>query len=54
YATYELTNFATLRNWTLHVTLIDILYGAVATGLVAAVVTLLTVRVAGILGLFAS
>lgn len=53
YATYELTNFATLRNWTLHITLIDILYGAIATGLVAAIVTLLTVRVAGLLGLSA-
>jgi uncharacterized membrane protein len=38
YATYELTNFATLRNWTLQITIIDIVYGAVASGLVSAVV----------------
>lgn len=36
YATYELTNFATLRNWTLQITVVDIAYGAVASGLVAA------------------
>jgi uncharacterized membrane protein len=37
YATYDLTNFATLRNWTLQLTLLDIAYGAIVTGLVAAV-----------------
>lgn len=36
YATYDLTNFATLRNWTLQITLIDIVYGAVVSGLAAA------------------
>lgn len=36
YATYDLTNFATLRDWTLQITLIDIAYGAVASGLAAA------------------
>jgi uncharacterized membrane protein len=36
YATYDLTNFATLRNWTLQITLIDIFYGAVATALASA------------------
>lgn len=50
YATYELTNFATLRNWTLQITLIDIAYGAVASGIVATAVTLLTPRVASLLG----
>ena len=30
YGTYELTNFATIRNWTLQITLIDIAYGVVA------------------------
>lgn len=50
YATYELTNFATLRNWTLQITLIDIAYGAVASGIVAMVVTLITPRVATLLG----
>jgi uncharacterized membrane protein len=27
YGTYDLTNYATLRNWTLEITLIDIAYG---------------------------
>jgi uncharacterized membrane protein len=35
YATYDLTNFATLRNWTLQITLIDIAYGAAVAGLAA-------------------
>ena len=38
YATYDLTNHATLRNWTLKITLIDMLYGTV----VVAAVSLLT------------
>jgi uncharacterized membrane protein len=38
YATYDLTNFATLRNWTLKITIIDVIYGAVAVGLVAVIV----------------
>lgn len=36
YATYDLTNFATLRNWTLQLTLIDITYGAVLSAVAAA------------------
>jgi uncharacterized membrane protein len=36
YATYDLTNFATLRNWTLQIVVVDIVYGAVATGVAAA------------------
>lgn len=36
YATYDLTNFATLRNWTLQITLIDVVYGAAVAGLAAA------------------
>jgi uncharacterized membrane protein len=35
YGTYDLTNYATLRNWTLSITLIDIVYGAIATALAA-------------------
>ena len=35
YATYDLTNYATLRNWTLQITLIDICYGALASGIAA-------------------
>jgi len=37
YATYDLTNYATLRNWTLQITVIDIGYGALASGIAAAV-----------------
>ncbi|MFT4120958.1 DUF2177 family protein [Bradyrhizobium sp.] len=43
YATYDLTNFATLRNWTLQITVLDIAYGAAASAL-AAYVGLLVVR----------
>jgi uncharacterized membrane protein len=39
YGTYELTNFATIRNWTLQITVIDIAYGIVASAIVAAAVT---------------
>ena len=35
YATYDLTNYATLRNWTLQLTVIDILYGALASSVAA-------------------
>ena len=36
YATYDLTNYATLRNWTMQITLVDICYGAAASGIAAA------------------
>lgn len=36
YATYDLTNQATLRVWPLQITLMDIAYGAVASALAAA------------------
>jgi uncharacterized membrane protein len=36
YATYDLTNYATLRNWTLQITVLDIAYGALASALAAA------------------
>lgn len=35
YATYDMTNYATLRNWPLSVALIDIAWGAVLTGVSA-------------------
>ena len=35
YATYDLTNAATLRQWTTQITLADMAWGAVATGLSA-------------------
>ena len=36
YMTYDLTNQATLARWPLHVTLIDIVWGAFATAIAAA------------------
>ena len=36
YATYDLTNYATLRNWSFAITAADIAYGAVASGMAAA------------------
>lgn len=35
YATYDLTNLATLKNWPIHVTIIDILWGTFLTGTVS-------------------
>jgi uncharacterized membrane protein len=35
YATYDLTNFATLRNWSLQIVILDVVYGAIATGAAA-------------------
>lgn len=37
YATYDLTNAATLRQWTTQITLADIAWGAIATGLSATI-----------------
>ena len=36
YSTYDLSNYATLRNWTLQLTLIDIAWGTVLGALAAA------------------
>jgi len=35
YATYDLTNLATLKNWPLNLVFIDILWGAVLTSIVS-------------------
>ena len=35
YATYDLTNYATLRHWTLQITILDLCYGAIASGIAA-------------------
>lgn len=37
YATYDLTNQATLRGWSVRVTLADVIWGMFATGLAAAI-----------------
>jgi len=50
YGTYELTNYASIRNWTLQITLIDIAYGVIASALAAAIVTMLAPTVAGFFG----
>lgn len=35
YATYDLTNLATLKDWPLRIVFIDIIWGAIQTGLVS-------------------
>lgn len=35
YATYDLTNFSTLRNWTLTITAVDIVWGSLVTSVAA-------------------
>ena len=35
YGTYDLTNYATLRHWTLRIAVIDICYGALASAIAA-------------------
>jgi uncharacterized membrane protein len=37
YGTYELTNLATLRDWTLRMTVTDLVWGAVLTGISCAI-----------------
>ena len=51
YATYDLTNQATLRNWTLQLTLADMAWGAIASGLAGAASYYATRSIAGWLGL---
>jgi uncharacterized membrane protein len=47
YATYDLTNQATLRAWPIQVTLIDLAWGTVATALATGLSTLIMIRVFG-------
>lgn len=51
YGTYDLTNQATLRNWTLQLTLADMAWGAIASGLAGAASYYLTRTVGGWLGI---
>lgn len=51
YATYDLTNQATLRNWTLQLTLADMAWGAIASGLAGTASYYLTRTVGGWLGI---
>jgi uncharacterized membrane protein len=44
YGTYNLTNFATLRNWSLQLTLVDIAWGSVLAAIVASISYLAVTR----------
>lgn len=44
YMTYDLTNYATLRVWSLKVTILDMIWGTVLTGLAAAAGAAITNR----------
>lgn len=45
YMTYDLTNYATLKVWSLKVTLLDIAWGTIATGLAAGAAAWLTLTI---------
>lgn len=45
YATYDLTNLATLKGWSTELVLIDIAWGAVASAIASAVAVAITTRV---------
>ena len=47
YATYDLTNFATLRVWSVQITVVDIVYGAAASAVTAVLAFLATRAVSG-------
>lgn len=44
YATYDLTNMATIKNWPLSIVLIDLAWGTVLTGSVSILTYLVTVK----------
>ena len=44
YATYDLTNFASLKVWTLRVTLLDIAWGTFLTGTVASAASIVALK----------
>lgn len=45
YATYDLTNLATLKDWPLMITLVDLAWGAVLSGSVSTVAYLIASRI---------
>jgi len=47
YATYDLTNQATLPQWPTTITVVDIIWGAFATAVAASVATLVAQRISG-------
>ena len=48
YATYDLSNYATLRNWTLQVTLADVVWGTILAAIASAVGYLVVSKVIGV------
>ncbi len=48
YATYDLTNQATLRDWPFVVTVVDMLWGALLSGVVSTLTYLLATKVFGL------
>ncbi|PLK25993.1 DUF2177 family protein [Novosphingobium sp. TH158] len=44
YATYDLTNQATMKVWPVHITIVDIIWGAFATAVASVVATWVTTR----------
>jgi uncharacterized membrane protein len=48
YATYDLSNFATLRNWTMQLTVVDIAWGTILGAITASVGYVLGQYVSGI------
>jgi uncharacterized membrane protein len=47
YATYDLTNYATLRNWTLQLTLVDVAWGTLLAAMVSTVAFIVITRLLG-------
>jgi uncharacterized membrane protein len=47
YMTYDLTNYATLKVWSLKVTILDMIWGTVLTGSAAAAGAAITMRIMG-------
>lgn len=47
YATYDLTNMATIKNWPLVIVVVDIIWGAVLTGCCAAISYIIAVKLVG-------
>ncbi len=48
YATYDLTNLATLQGWSIGMSVVDVAWGAVLTGVVATIAYAATRRIRGI------
>ncbi|WFL76952.1 DUF2177 family protein [Altererythrobacter arenosus] len=47
YATFDLTSQAVFKVWSTHISVMDIAWGAVATGVTAAAATAITLRITG-------